>query len=121
MSKFTRYGYEHPCRRYRADWRRFRKAQLARAPLCAKCGRVGNQVDHIKPLHKIAPWDRITRKELLDATNVQTLCRSCHDEKTARENTTGKPRPKFCACGHPWVGGQPICGRAECAVDDGGH
>ena len=114
MSKFTRYGYEHPCRRYRADWRRFRKAQLARAPLCAKCGRVGNQVDHIKPLHKIAPWDRITRKELLDATNVQTLCRSCHDEKTARENTTNKPRPKFCSCGHPWVGGQPICGRAEC-------
>ena len=116
MSKFVRNGYVHPARRpeFRSKWERFRKAWLARRPLCAKCGRAGNQVDHVKPLHRIAPWDRITLGQLLDPKNVQTLCRACHDAKSAAENTTGRPRPAFCACGHPHVNGAPICDEPEC-------
>ena len=107
------HGYEHPIRRHRGAWAKFRKAWLQRRPLCAACGRAGNTVDHIKPLHKIAPWDRITKRELLDIRNVQTLCKPCHDLKTAKENTH-RPPPRFCDCGHPWVNGAPICGKPSC-------
>ena len=102
MSKFKRNGYDHPLRRkgFRGKWKKFRAAWLAKRPLCAHCGRAGNQVDHVKPLHKIAPWDRITLKELLDVKNVQTLCERCHSKKTALENTH-KPPPKFCEHGYP--------------------
>ena len=102
MSKFTRHGYQHPARKpgHRGPWDRFRKAWMAKHPLCRKCGRAGKVLDHIRPLHTIAPWERITLKELLDVQNVQTLCRPCHDEKTAAENSR-RPAPEFCACGHP--------------------
>ena len=113
MSKFTRHGYTHPARRMQKYWRPFRKAWLAKNPVCRRCGRAGNQVDHIKPLHKLAPWHLITRKQLLDATNVQTLCRKCHDLKSAQENAH-RPAPKFCACGYPWKAGRPICGEPAC-------
>ena len=113
MSKFKRNGYEHPCRRFSREWRAFRKVWLSKNPVCRRCGRAGNQVDHVKPLHSFAPWDKITRKQLLDATNVQTLCKRCHDLKTSQENAY-KPKPKFCACGYPWSNGRPICGVSEC-------
>ena len=113
MSKFVRHGYKHPCLRFQGPWRRFRRAWMERKPLCAKCGRAGKVLDHIKPLHRIKPWDRITLKELLDVKNVQTLCRPCHDEKTAAENSR-RPAPEFCACGHPFRKGRPICGVPEC-------
>ena len=102
MSKFTRHGYVHPCRRkgLRGPWERFRKAWMAKNPLCRKCGRAGKVLDHIRPLHTIAPWERITLRELLDAQNVQTLCRPCSDEKTAKENSR-RPAPAFCVHGHP--------------------
>ena len=113
MSKYRRNGYEHPARRFRSAWEKFRKAWLAKKPLCAHCGRPGNHVDHIKPLHEIAPWQHITKRELLDINNCQTLCGPCHSSKSSRENTK-KPPPRFCRCGHPHVNGRPICGEASC-------
>lgn len=46
--------------------------------ICQRCGHEGNVVDHIVP--SLADWDS---RELKD--NLQTLCRSCHQIKTNRE------------------------------------
>lgn len=46
---------------------------------CRKCGRAGRlEVDHIRPLHHHGD-------DSLD--NLQTLCRGCHIDKTAAENS----------------------------------
>ena len=51
---------------------------------CRKCGRPGRlECDHVTPLHKGGdPWDM---------ANLQALCRSCHIQKTAAENTRPDP------------------------------
>lgn len=53
---------------------------LARDPICKICNLQPSTIaDHIKP-HK-GDWNRFT-----DLANCQGLCKSCHDEKTARED-----------------------------------
>lgn len=65
-----------------AEWRSLRAMQLEKTPLCEKCYLNG----------------RITRAEIcdhrveikdgggeLDADNLQSLCRACHNKKTAIE------------------------------------
>ena len=74
-------------RGYGPRWRRARAAYLARHPLCVSCGAAGRLepatvVDHIVP-HKgdsVLFWDR---------ANWQSMCKSCHDAKTAREGRWG--------------------------------
>ena len=59
------------------SWTRTAKAFKAVHLQCAKCGAVAElECDHIKPLH---------RGGTDDWTNLQSLCRSCHAEKSARE------------------------------------
>lgn len=63
-------------------WRRLRRAQLAKEPLCRHCLERGiitaaNEVDHIEP-HK---GDRAK----FWAGPFQSLCKPCHSEKTAQE------------------------------------
>lgn len=70
-------------RGYDAAWRRVRNAYLAAHPLCEACLPAGRyttavDVDHIVPIAA----DPARR---LDAANLQALCRSCHNAKTARE------------------------------------
>ena len=72
---------------YDGVWRRLRRQHLAREPLCRHClakGRLteAQHVDHVTPV-KDAPDRR------LDASNLQSLCRSCHSKKTAAENYRG--------------------------------
>jgi len=67
-------------RGYDARWRRLRDAHLAREPLCRMCRHSGlvsaaALVDHIVP---IADGGAV-----LDDDNLQSLCRGCHDKKTA--------------------------------------
>lgn len=81
-------------RGYDVRWRRFREQWLRQHPICgdrirgrsaehsacAATGRVtpGTDVDHIVP-HSGDPalfWDEV---------NLQTLCRECHNRKTAQE------------------------------------
>lgn len=70
-------------RGYNTRWRKYRIAYLAKHPLCAACEQAelltpSTVVDHIKP-HKgdsILFWEK---------SNHQALCKSCHDQKTARE------------------------------------
>ena len=83
-------------RGYGADWRAFRSVWLREHPLCgdrhdghstqhSQCraeGRItaASHVDHIIPLQGATDETR------LDPHAVQSLCRSCHSAKTARED-----------------------------------
>jgi 5-methylcytosine-specific restriction protein A len=66
----------------RPAWRRFRNWYLANHPMCALCGGYGDAVpavivDHVVELKDGgAPYDE---------GNVQALCLSCHNKKTADE------------------------------------
>ena len=64
-------------------WSRFRQTILERdRHRCRSCGKAGRlEVDHIIPLSKGG--------EAWDPDNCQSLCRSCHIEKTAAENSRG--------------------------------
>lgn len=66
-----------------ARWQRQRLQHLKRFPLCRDCGELGvvvaaSEVDHITP-------HRGDAKLMWDRSNWQSLCRSCHSRKTARE------------------------------------
>lgn len=71
-------------RGYDRNWRQRRLEYLAQHPLCCQCERAGRiepatVVDHIRRHRGQADplfWDR---------TNWQSLCKRCHDRKTARE------------------------------------
>ena len=73
MSRHHAFGF--PRRR----WEHLRRAVLDAANWrCAKCGRYGNEVDHIQPLDRGGdPWA---------LENLQCLCRGCHIAKTRAEN-----------------------------------
>lgn len=109
--------YVHPCRlpQFRKAWDEFRKQHLARNPLCAMCSNVGNQLDHIIPLRYA---DEIDLETLLDESNLQILCASCHSRKTAEENRVAsrinKSSPYFCTHGYPIQDGVPMCGIDDC-------
>lgn len=76
-------------RGYDARWERLRRMHLAGEPLCRMClaqGRVTPAVlvDHIVPVRDGGA--------VLDDDNLQSLCRVCHDAKTAEDvrRRTGK-------------------------------
>jgi 5-methylcytosine-specific restriction protein A len=59
----------------------FRKRFLGRDPLCAECKRHGritlaDEIDHVIPLHQGGTYDE---------SNLEGLCKSCHQEKTVRD------------------------------------
>lgn len=72
-----------------AGWQRLRKWFLSKHPLCKECERQGRitsaqVVDHIKP-------HRGDLELFWDVNNLQALCKSCHDRKTAKkDNRWGK-------------------------------
>jgi 5-methylcytosine-specific restriction enzyme A len=68
-------------RGYDGRWRRIRANVLSAEPLCRQCladGRVvvATVVDHIRPLRDGGTHAR---------DNLQPLCESCHNKKSARE------------------------------------
>jgi 5-methylcytosine-specific restriction enzyme A len=68
-------------------WRRMRSNQLHANPLCAYCHALGivtaaNVADHVKP-------HRGDFKLFFDASNLQSLCKKCHDSTKAREENRG--------------------------------
>ena len=70
-------------RGYNSRWARFAKAYLAQNPLCRTCqdkGRVAAAfcVDHIDGKGPLG-------ERGYDPTNLQPLCESCHNRKTASE------------------------------------
>lgn len=68
------------------NWQRLRRLQLAAFPLCAVCGDVGEQVDHVMPI--------VEGGAAFDQANLQTLCASCHSQKTRKENQVSQKNVK---------------------------
>ena len=71
-------------RGYGSKWRTARAGWLSAYPLCVRCEAVGLitaavVVDHVVPHKgdKVLFWDR---------SNWQSLCKACHDAKTASED-----------------------------------
>lgn len=69
------------------EWKQLRLAQLRACPLCAYCLASGktesaNIADHKKP-HKG------DRKLFFDPTNLQSLCKTCHDAAKATLERSG--------------------------------
>lgn len=85
----TEKTYGKSCRPYShlynsSRWRKLRRQFLIKHPLCAECRRLGvinpsRVVDHIKP-------HQGDESLFWDETNLQALCKSCHDRKTAKED-----------------------------------
>ena len=89
----------------RADWRRIAALQLARQPLCQSCPGVvpATLIDHIVPI-KAGGAER-------DPANLQSLCHSCHNEKTKAEQFGRKWIPtKYRGCN---VDGSPRAPQEE--------
>ncbi|WP_429977040.1 HNH endonuclease, partial [Mycoplasmopsis bovis] len=61
------------------EWLKLRDKHLWKQPYCVDCDITWNlQVDHIIPHNQV--------KELfLDENNLQTLCNSCHAQKTLKQ------------------------------------
>ena len=82
--KFRRGKYSRETAYSSARWRRVRKNQLAREPLCQRCLSFSlitpaTVADHVLP-HRGDPqlfWQH---------DNLQSLCNSCHSFKTNEEN-----------------------------------
>lgn len=71
-------------------WRQARKIFLANHPLCVECSRVATIVDHI--------IEHEGNYQLMwDIDNWQSLCKPCHDKKTARyyRRKQDGPIPRF--------------------------
>jgi len=71
----------------RAAWKGLREHHLRLEPICRECrqaGRVvaGEVVDHIHAFQ--SPDDPLA----LDAGNLQTLCKPCHNAKTRRDTNS---------------------------------
>lgn len=71
-------------RGYGRKWQNYRKAYLAEHPLCVRCEKKGRitpatVVDHIKPHcgNHVLFWN---------TKNHQSMCKTCHDIKTATED-----------------------------------
>lgn len=69
---------------YNKRWEKFSKAYLQAHPLCVECMKQGKYtkatvVDHIIP-------HRGNQKLFWDQSNMQPLCKRCHDRKTLTED-----------------------------------
>lgn len=63
-------------------WKSMRREILQDNPLCVECQRTGrivvaNVIDHIKPVR--------LGGEFFEKANLQPLCKSCHERKSAME------------------------------------
>lgn len=66
-------------------WRELREYKFSLNPLCEKCLEKGlrvvaEEVDHIKPIYE-------DESLALEITNLQSLCKSCHSSKTAKDKS----------------------------------
>lgn len=65
-----------------ARWKKLRAEHLAREPLCRGCGAPAEVVDHIRP-------HREDMDLAYDPDNLQSLCKTCHQRKTRRDQVNG--------------------------------
>ncbi len=67
-----------------SDWKKMRANYLIEHPFCVECNRNGKLtkatvVDHIIPIRMGGP--------LLEESNLQSLCASCHTRKSIKEGS----------------------------------
>lgn len=70
-----------------AEWRKLREIHIRRNPLCESCLENGRITPAVIVDHKVEIKDGGGR---LDPDNLQSLCRSCHNKKTAQERAKRK-------------------------------
>lgn len=96
---------------YGSGWRRIRQRHVSQQPLCVSCERAG-RVTPAQEVDHIIPW-RGNQTLLRAGWNLQSLCRSCHHEKTRADEgwvellypQPGKrTSPVTVVCGPPAVG-----------------
>jgi 5-methylcytosine-specific restriction endonuclease McrA len=61
-----------------------RKQIAETEPMCRKCGRPANDVDHIRNRKSGGSWN----PEILSIENKQPLCRECHIAKKGKSEST---------------------------------
>lgn len=71
-----------------ARWQRLRALVMSEKPLCQTCERAGitraaTEVDHIVPALDVI--QQRGEQAFFDAFNLESICDSCHDAKSARE------------------------------------
>jgi 5-methylcytosine-specific restriction protein A len=71
-------------RGYGVGWARVRRAYLDAHPLCAMCGALSTDVDHIKA-KRAGGSDH--------PSNLRALCHGCHSRRTGRDQPGGFGRP----------------------------
>jgi 5-methylcytosine-specific restriction endonuclease McrA len=68
---------------------------LRRDPLCMECGHRASSVADHHPLSAREIVEQLGRAEFYNPTRCRGLCKSCHDSKTAREDSSfASKRPK---------------------------
>jgi 5-methylcytosine-specific restriction protein A len=68
-------------------WQTTRLVVLARDSICKMCGLTASQVvDHVIPARQLVA--RYGVEAFYDESQLQGLCKSCHDTKTATEDST---------------------------------
>lgn len=82
-------------RGYDARWQKVRAQVLGTNPLCVVCGTLADDVDHITPIAQGGA--------VLNAENLQPLCRRCHNQKTRREQGVSQNQTML-VCGPPGSG-----------------
>ena len=86
---------------FKPRWKALRAAQLHMQPNCMRCGEKAQVVDH-RISHK-------GREEFFyNADNLTSLCKRCHDSKTAREDSNFAKGGRDWALGRCDVTGDPI-------------
>jgi len=88
-------------RGYGIEWRKFRARYLAAHPACSRCKSAATDVHHIVPLSDGG--------QLLDESNVEALCHTCHSRETCGESRSWRIRatPRIhvtLVCGPPGAG-----------------
>lgn len=68
-------------RGYGSDWQRVSREQRRREPQCRHCGWPGSPENPLQADH-IVPKEEAGRN---DPSNLQTLCRDCHNRKSAAD------------------------------------
>ena len=62
------------------EWRTLSAKKLQdEGYLCAWCGRIASEVDHIQEIRTPEGWER-----RFDYTNLRSLCHDCHDRRHGR-------------------------------------
>lgn len=78
-------GWDEVPAAWKRAWKKVRDSWIAEHPFCVMCGCVATEVDHIK--------GRIALKtitDLLDISEIQSLCKNCHKRKTYSTRIRGE-------------------------------